>query len=233
MDILLIHAGEPPAEGGRIILSPLGTLFLAEYLNQNRINAKIVNTCLIKGDPFQAICSWIKRHKIKIVSLPLHWHQQSSKVISLVTKLKREFPGIKTIIGGSTATFFHREIVNQFSVVDFIIRGDAEIPLLNLIRRIIEGGKDFYRIPNLTWRKKNLIVVNKHIYVCSSAILKSVSHPRNDLFLNNNGFFAENEQYLKKPGMKSAFFNIARGCTGNCPFCGGGKQAQQILYKRK
>lgn len=219
MDTLLVHIGKITADKKEIILPPLGTLYLAEYLNQHNISAKIINLNLGKMDKniFQ-LFSLIKKGNIKIIGLPLHWHQQSFNVISLICKLKNNFPDIKTVIGGNTATFFHQEIINNFPLVDFIIRGDAEIPLLKLTKKILANKKSFSDIPNLTWKNNKVIIINKQNYTCSERIINNIKPINPDLFLNKNS--------------KTAIFNPIRGCTGNCPYCGGGTTAQKILYKR-
>jgi len=234
MDILLIHLGKSVRNKQDIVLPPLGTLYLAEYLNQHGIDTKIANLNIgQKTKEISSLYPLIKKYDIKILGLPLHWHQQSFNVIDSATKLKKAFPDIKIILGGSTATFFHREIMSNFFSIDFIIRGDAEIPLLNLAKKILEGKKSFYNVPNLTWRQDKTIITNKQSYVCNQKIVNSIIHPNFDSFLKEREFSFEANSSQNRPQAKTTIFNPARGCSGDCPYCGGSKTAQKILYKRK
>ena len=68
-------------------------------------------------------------------------------------------------LGGYTASFFSKEILQDYPEVDAVIRGDGETPIVELCqalhRHILnqQHCSDYYptslaEVPNLAWRKK-------------------------------------------------------------------------------
>lgn len=54
-----------------------------------------------------------------------------------------------------------------------MIRGDAEIPLLQLVRHF-ESDKNFSEVPNLAYRHESDVELNPITYAADSAILVSI-----------------------------------------------------------
>ena len=99
-----------------------------------------------------SLLSYLKEKTPSMVLLDLHWHHQSFDVIETAKAIKTAFPQIYLFLGGFTSSFFHEEIMKNFDVIDGIVRGEAEIPTVELTSAVLQGKEDFFSIPNLTWR---------------------------------------------------------------------------------
>lgn len=85
--------------------------------------------------------------------------------LALTKAIKKIDSNIRIIFGG--AAFYsndqNHELMCFFPDIDIIVRGEAEIPLLTIIKQIKNNNYNFANIPNITWRKENAIFQNKLI----------------------------------------------------------------------
>jgi radical SAM superfamily enzyme YgiQ (UPF0313 family) len=136
--------------------------------------------------------------------------------------------------------------LTSFPQIDAVIRGDAEVPLIQLIKAVKEK-KDWASIPNLTWKKEGEIRENPLSYVASEDDLDRSSYTNLSLLHHRETYIhyigmpfvwakglskEENRKYFHL-GFPIFFLNIGRGCLGNCSWCGGGAEAQQVVNGRK
>lgn len=244
--VLFIHQGKECDLGAnRVFLMPMGIVAMADYLCQNGIGARIINIPVERRvSPEFDIVSAVRDYGVSIICLDLHWHQQSHAVIEVMSNIKRELPEIITIIGGYTASFFHRELMERFPQIDYIIRGDAEIPLLSLIRCLLAHriSRDIAHIPNVVFRKKGAIHANKQSFCLSPLILRRLNFSNFNL-LDNHPFYTKRNVFegdiesphINRDGVNSGvfFYNCGRGCPYTCSICGGSKHAQKIIAGRQ
>jgi len=142
-------------------LPPHGLLGLADLLQRHHISIQVVHLGVewIEDHNF-SIIEYIREKNPRILAIDLHWHHQSYDVIEVVKKVKAAFPSIYVLLGGFTASFFHEEIMRNFDGVDGVIRGEAEVPILELADTLQKGREDLFSVPNLTWRRKGRILIN-------------------------------------------------------------------------
>ena len=116
---------------------PLGLTAFSWLLKKNGFSSKILHLSIEElADPDFRIEEYIRSHDIKIVCMDLHWHPQAFRVIETATAVKQAASGCKIVLGGFTATLFAEEILRSHQAIDFIIKGDAEAPLLALIQAL-------------------------------------------------------------------------------------------------
>ncbi|MEW5906273.1 MAG: radical SAM protein [Elusimicrobiota bacterium] len=166
---------------------------------------------------------------MKLVCVPAHWHRQAGAAAALAARLKKGVPGVKTVLGGYTASRFAGEILRDHPAVDFVVRGDGELPLLRLLGALGKGPAALARVPNLAWRNGGKAVLNRVSYAASSAGLGELGMEGLALVLNKDlgprrGVFCEDGMFNYVP---------ARGCSGNCSACGGGKDFHRKFFGRK
>jgi radical SAM superfamily enzyme YgiQ (UPF0313 family) len=155
---------------------PMGLLGLADLLHRQNISTQIIHLGVEwVENPHYSVLEEIKEKSPRIIALDLHWHHQIYDVMEMVKKLKAAFPSTYLLLGGFTASFFHEEIMRNFDSVDGIIRGEAEIPLVELVKAILQRKEEFFSIPNLTWRKKGRVFVNPISYAASEEDLNRLS----------------------------------------------------------
>lgn len=253
VDLLFIHVPKfssyykPYGEYMTLNLLSMGSWALADLAVQQGYKTEILHLGLewIERGEFSPL-NYLKGKRAKVVAIPLHWHQQAFDVMRVAEEIKREKPGIHLILGGYTASFFHQEILASFPQIDAVIRGDAEIPLLALMKAI-EEGRRWEEVPNLTWREGEMIRENPLSYVAAEGDLDRLSYA-------NLPLLKERETYIHFMGMPFVWakrlskkenkryyhlgpplfpLNIGRGCLGNCTWCGGGLEAQQLVNGRR
>ena len=170
-DILFIHTPKlnnyykPIGEYIFILFIPVGLLGLADLLNRNGYKTRIIHLG-VEFAKYKKIDlnKIIIENKPDIIGLDLHWHHQSYDVIEFAKKIKIIDHNVKILLGGFTASYFAEEIMKNFDCIDFIIKGEAEIPIIELIKQT-KSGKEYNTIPNLVYRENNEIKSNPIRYI--------------------------------------------------------------------
>jgi hypothetical protein len=192
MDCLIIHTPKfnnyykPVGEFMWVNYMTLGLLGIADYLHRNGITCRVLH---------QGV-EWINRRTWKIedslnsisppvFALSLHWHYQAYDVMETCRKIRELHPKAYIVLGGNTASFFHEEIIRDYQCVDGVIRGDGEVPLLELVRKVKAGEKDLSGVPNLTWRNADGKVAYDGVTYCANeAMLNELRFANMDLLEN-------------------------------------------------
>ncbi len=252
MDVLFVHVPKfknyyrPIGEYIFINYMPMGLLPLADLLTRGGYSAEIVHLGVewMQNREFSLI-DYIARRRPKIVAFSLHWHHQSYEVIEHGRRVKEAFSDVFLLLGGLTASFFHREIMQEFPWVDAIIRGEGEIPLLQLVEALTRGST-LADVPNLTWRKDKTVVENPLNYVASQGDLDGLCFTNFSLLKNYQTyinwvllpFFVKGVSKEKNRlffSLKTPIFHlpVGRGCPVNCTWCAGGQVAQRLIAGRR
>ncbi|MBM4306615.1 MAG: radical SAM protein [Deltaproteobacteria bacterium] len=226
---------------------PMGLLGLADLLHRNNISTEVVHLGVeFIEDPSFSILDYIKKKNPKIVAFDLHWHHQSYDILELARKVKETFPSVYLLLGGFTASFFHEEIMKNFDEVDGVIRGEAEVPILELTHAVLRGEKDLFSIPNLTWRRNGRILINPLSYVANEDDLNRLSFTNFHLLKNYSTYI----RYIGQPfyvkgvskeknfwmySLKSPIYHLTlgRGCPVQCTWCSGNIPSQKTITGRK
>jgi radical SAM superfamily enzyme YgiQ (UPF0313 family) len=253
LDLLFIHVPKfsnfyrPYGEYMTVNLLPMGTLSLADLVSQKGYKTKILHLGLEWIEKrISSPLAYLKDKEVRVVAIPLHFHLQSYEVMRVAGEIKEKRPDIIILSGGYTASLFRREIMSSFPQIDAIIRGDAEVPITELMRALKEKS-GWESIPNLTWRKDGKIVENPLSYVASEEDLDRASYTNLSLLENRETYIhyigmpfiwakgLSKEQNRKRFHLGSPIFflNIGRGCLGNCTWCGGGAEAQRVVNGRR
>lgn len=233
-NILLIHAARNDDNIHDATVMSMGLLMLADFLTARGQSTKVLNLPLmLLEDPSFDLINYIKQHQIGVIGLSLQWHWQIYETISLAKAIKLKSKNIHIILGGFTASFFHQEILKKVDWIDFIIRGDSEIPLHRLIKILLSEQGSLPTVPNLTWRKENKIVINPHKYTITKEIIGQLNYFNTSLLVNDLDMFMKKSASNYAHLGKTLYFNIGRGCSSHCSCCGGSDVSQEIINKRK
>jgi len=256
LDLLFLHVPRqncyypPLGEFSFANLVPMGLFALAELAGRKGYKTAIVHPQVeeIKNPEFDLI-GWMKPRSPKLVAFSLTWHMQVFEVLNTVALIKENFPQASILLGGYTASFFHREILENFPQVDFIIRGEGEKPLVKLLAALAAGGgaARLAKIPNLVYREGGEIRLNPLKYHAQTADLDDLEFADFSYLKNHQLYFSDlglpplwlkgrsreiNQAYIKR--LRNVFFTeVGRGCSVNCTWCGGGKNAHLLLSGRK
>ncbi|MFP4438613.1 MAG: magnesium-protoporphyrin IX monomethyl ester anaerobic oxidative cyclase [Chloroflexaceae bacterium] len=127
-------------------------------------------------------------------------------------KIAREIrPQAKIILGGIHPTFMYAQVLTEAPWIDYIVRGEGEEIIVNLMRSI-EAGTD------LQDRRE----IKGLAFIDDEQIVATAAHPplRNLEHLTPDWSLLEWEKYIYIPmNVRVAVPNFARGCPFTCRFC--------------
>jgi len=218
-----------------IKLLPLGLIAIADYLVKNGFDSTIIHLGLEKRlDPSFNLRRFIKENRYLAVLFDLHWHYQAYCVIKTIKDVKRYVRDVKVIVGGFTASFFSDEIMERFGEIDFVVRGDSEVPLMELLRSLRDRKADFLTIPNLSWRKGAGVIHNCQDYVIDKKMMAGLCFTHFELIRNYEKYIEMFSTGLGEHDKTPVFYYTpGRGCGVNCSFCGGSRISHRIINNRR
>ncbi len=204
---------------------PIGMLSLAGYLDRHGYRVIIDNLGdrMIRNDSFE-VEDHLKNLKASIYAVGLHFQQHAQGAIEIARLCKAIHPGSPVILGGLTATRFHREILEKYHFIDAVVRGEAEKPLLELMRSFEKHGR-LTSTPNLSYRnERREIQVTPLSPVCSD--LDEFEYTRFDLMQPLTSIF--DPDFLPRWSLE-----VCRGCIFNCAICGGSAYSYKTYLGRE
>lgn len=219
IDILFVH---PPRnfefmkqnlkKRSSYLMMPMGLFAMADLVEREGFSAKIINYPLERHlNTHFSLRNYLKKTTPKIVGVDLHWVLHSAGSLDVLRLVKQTLPSAFTLLGGYTATYYAQEIMKHYPFIDGIIKGDAEKPLLSLMK----NQDSLENVPNLIYRNNNKLYDNRISFVLEE--LDSL-HFTNVQYLEH---WREYIRYLYEVMHTPWPLEIARGCPFNCVNCGG------------
>ena len=241
MKIRLYHlpvqlpASQAP-RGPAINIMPLGLLALAHHLEQQGHRAEVVHAGVeMRLDPGFDVVADLVDDPPDLVGFTLHWHPQLGPVGDALDRLYEQRPALPVVLGGMTASAFAEEILGHWPGVDFVIRGEGEVPLAGLVEHLETGTPGLAEIPNLAHRRASgAIELAPLSYVAGPDEMDALEPCRLDLLRHGrhyNAQFARTHQ-----GWRHApvfYLTVGRGCSVDCVFCSGGRGGHRLLAGRQ
>lgn len=166
-------------------------------------------------------------HCAKILILSVHWYVSMKGAIQVAAWAKQVNPDISIIAGGMSASVFYPFLLRDSSI-DYIIRGDGDIPLLLLVEALLEG-KDISEIPNVAGRD----FVSKNWQATRQETLDSGDYRSLEWFPALEGRLKRmHARYNHKILPIHPLLATYRGCPMPCDNCCGAAAIQQAIFRR-
>jgi len=128
--------------------------------------------------------------------------------IQTIHELRRAFPNIKIIYGGVYPSYADQGIMRECDEIDFIVRGEGEQTIVELIRELENGG-NLENVDGITWRNRNQIIANRS------------RTPIQNLDSYRPGWELVDWSLYRMFGFKrAAGLQFSRGCPLTCSYCG-------------
>ena len=218
----LLHRGSDPQPADVLLLgdtpgySSTGLLYLASYLRRNGVSAlcQYSDNSWSKDDLRRNVTDLLDKVKPRVVAVSMKWFLHMARVLEMCRIVKEHAPETLVVLGGNSASYYWREIIGN-DCVDAVIRGDGELPLLNLVR----GEED---IPNCVIKKRGQVHENPITYVHNDANSA-------DIYLSH---LDEVMLSTYAPVFGIFFIYTQRGCLLDCIYCGGCNRAQRETFNR-
>lgn len=208
--VLLVNP--PKVDQGGYKPSPLGLLYLGAYLKKycKQIEVKMVDGA-IEGE--WAVIKTLKDFKPELVGISAltPGRHQGLWVANTAKKL---LPQSKTVFGNIHPSLMGKQMMENYSVVDYVIRGEGEETLFELV-----SGKNLIDIKGLSWRNKKKVVENPQRPMIKD--LNSVPSPAWEL-VNPHIYPPRGEGIVNGVDLAHEVrfpLIFSRGCMGACTFC--------------
>ncbi|WP_028583360.1 hypothetical protein [Desulfogranum mediterraneum] len=208
--LLIINAASP-----YFFYIPMGAFGVCDFLEQHQIASQLFNPALYpQPQVAERLLERLSAFQPSHVALLFHWQETvhgMEQALEIVRGWSRE---TVTLVGGFSASHFGHELLLARPDIDYLIHGDPEQPLLQLLQ-----GAEPATIANLSYRQGPAICRSSGQWLIDRDTLDSISFARLDLL-------HDWPLYLEKINSKLGFpLFIGRGCVFNCRYCGGSRQA--------
>lgn len=163
----------------------------------------------------------------RVILMDCHWFPSMWSIHhKLVPRIRRVNPRVPIVVGGYTAHIFADQLLREAGV-DYVVKGDAEEPLPELVRCLLEG-RAVDGVPN---------IVRRDGATPMSFILTSEVYGRQDyLNIDWHPTMSRYADQLCRSGIPSQTYPwlpVFKGCLLNCDFCYGNPEKQTLLTGRK
>ncbi len=189
----------------------LGIAALSSFLKENGCSVKVINTYL-KNISIQCLCDDILDLNPSVIGISLLYDLCSYSTCLIVKTLRNKGYKGHITLGGPFSSVTYEYFLKGIKEINSVIRGEGEIPLLELIRKI--NKKEEWRdIKGLSYSNSDgEIIFNEFGEIIEN--LSVLPYPSRDDYR-----FLVNE--LKKINVKMNVASIytSRGCLGKCTYC--------------
>ena len=200
MDIVLVN----PGDGGEIPCEHLGIASLKSFIIQYGFCADILDLVLENLDINSAaqVLINLDPHFIGISMLD----QTKARGLYLIDELRHCGYNKPIIVGGYFPTFHAKEILENINAVDFVVRGEGEYTLLDLLCYLTGRSR------------KTLAEINGISYRLAGKVQHNAPRP---LVQDLDSLPLVDRKYARLVIKKTGHLRVyaSRGCWGNCSFC--------------
>lgn len=211
MKIILSTSPRSEADIERKGLPFLGIGYIASYIEKNSGHqVEIFDTHTDNLTPFEA-AEKILEKKPDIVGIHAITNNRF-KTIELAKELKKKKPGVIIVVGGPHFSLTSKNALEIVSEIDYVIRGEGEIAMLELLNAI-EAGGDKNKINGLSFRDAGGNIIENH----SRPLILNLDD------LPNPAWHLFGLEKYTKPidgtNIKAIGVLSGRGCPNICVFC--------------
>lgn len=238
--IKLIHCGNRnltnsnDSANKNVFYMPVGLFAIADVLKKNGCNIEMIHSDLEAYYDLEKVLDF---EKLDIVGFDCHWVNQSYSVIETARRIKEIKPSVFIFVGGYTASFYSKEIMQDYPQIDAVVRGDGELPVAQLCSTLAKGEQAFNNVQNLIWRNtKGQVIENEFSYIGSCVNMEQLDYAAVELLRNWELYrdFSKYWTHFKPLGSVPMFIlAIGRGCRYSCTYCGGSCKAQKEINNRQ
>lgn len=191
------------------VSQPLGIAYIAALLEKNGFGCRIIDANILKLDN-EAVLERIGQLKPVVVGISINVVTGSAG-IELSRRIKEEFKDILVILGGPQACVSIDENLS-ISKADALVAGEGEMTMLEIAKRLREGGSNVFNGIRGVIYKNNGEVVNNGPRE-RILDLDSLPHPAYHLLPDLKIYFS---RARRKP---AASIITSRGCPFQCIYC--------------
>jgi radical SAM superfamily enzyme YgiQ (UPF0313 family) len=184
---------------------PVGLLVLLSTLAESGLKAEIYKPeiLIVKDQDLQLVARHILSRKPKSLGFST-WCNSFPVSLILAEEIKKIDPDMPILLGGPQASILAKNTIKKHPAIDFILQGEADHTLPELISRLLNGEVEYLKeIPGLVYRdpKTNKVISNSPGEIVKD--LDSLPVPAYEKI------FQKNKLRL----------DVGRGCPYPCTYC--------------
>lgn len=189
---------------------PLGLAYIAAALEQHGHEVDICDAPAL-GLTANGICELIRGRGYDLVGVTM-LTPMYPRSVQVVKSIRKAFPEIKIVVGGPHPTILPHETLTENKEIDFLVIGEGELTLLNLVDKVVRG-QDMGGIPGIAYRRNGNVVVNQPAEMVANL---------DDLPMPARHLLPMHVYHMTKSRSQSGHaytVSVARGCPFSCAFC--------------
>ena len=202
---------------------PFGFKTLQRYLQDQGKRVEIINlSSLLIRYPHLQFRDVLSSLDVKVIGIDLHWMVHVQGSLAVAKEIKAARPDIKVIFGGISSTYYAQELIT-YPQIDMVMRGyDTLQPTASLLDAM-DGQFPLEQVPNLLWKtesgtiRDNAFSYLPNVFGCGADWSQQPENPSK----------ANSLPILEVLSTQNA------GCSYNCGWCGGSREAFRRIYQRK
>ncbi|MDH4027677.1 MAG: B12-binding domain-containing radical SAM protein [Nitrospirota bacterium] len=187
--------------------TPLAILSLGAYLEQHGIEVEYFDERIHKKKRFKELVA----RKPLMVGLSTMTCFQIKNTLSLAKTARKIDPAIPLVWGGTHPSMMAEQTLES-PLVDFVVKGEGEQTLLELVQALQGGRKEFTGINGLGWKNAGRITLNDdRDFMDIETLPFPYDGKGRDILLE---YIRRSADMLENIGYESS-----RGCPHKCGFC--------------
>jgi radical SAM superfamily enzyme YgiQ (UPF0313 family) len=203
--ILLVYANASPFPYHA--WTPLAILSLGAYLERQGIEVEYFDERIHRRARLKEL---VRRNPL-LVGLSTMTCFQIKNTLRIAKLVRKIAPGISLVWGGTHPSMMAEQTLES-DMVDFVVKGEGEETLLELVRALQAGMTDLSGIDGLGWKKGGKIILNRD---------------RDFLDIEDLPFPYDGKgreillEYVRRSGdtLENIGYESSRGCPHKCGFC--------------
>lgn len=210
------------------ITPPLGITYLAAVLEKSGYEVSLLD-CIVEGyyDPERRnehILLGLKWHEIgkrvrmfapDVVGISCIFSMMFQEALKVAETVKNIDSNIKVVMGGAHPSSVPSEVLSNKNV-DFIVIGEGEATLLELVRCIEQRNTKLSIIDGLGYKEDGVLIINPKTKFIEN--LDDIPFPARHL-LQMEKYYTIGEAHGGLKRKRYASMITSRGCPGNCIYC--------------
>jgi radical SAM superfamily enzyme YgiQ (UPF0313 family) len=204
--VTLVNPPYPSGSHQHPPFTPLGLGYLASVLEKNEFEIDVIDCQVLRCsyEEFRNRISEIKQADIVGITSTTLTYKSALQIAKIA---KEVWPECLTLLGGSHATFWDKQALEECPSLDIIVRKEGEETMLELAKRV-KQNEDYYDVLGITIRKDGKIVKNEDRPYIEN--LDDLPFPAHHLWPLER---------LQKHGSVIFPLMASRGCVYWCDFC--------------
>lgn len=229
MRILLVNPPIPLVFYNREFYLPSSLLYLTAVLQKNGDEIKILDFKTLTSKFEKSGCpqnfyeniliDTIKDFQPSLVGFGCLYSGHFPDILKFSALIKGRFKKIPIILGGIHPTIYCFEILANCLSIDWIILGEGEHSIIQLVNTVKSNRYEFEKINGFAFRKNGKVVVNPKTYYIED--LDNIPFPAYDL-ISLKDYYVDTSDWhnpKKLPINTSIPIISSRSCPNRCPFC--------------